>query len=288
MKHSVVLLLLVPLTVLAEEKLRISSSLDAMGTTFRKDSEWSRVNREAATRPVAVSGELFRLLTVCEDYSRASEGAFDITVGPLLKLWGFYKGSGRLPHRSEIRNALARVGYRNLILDSKARTVRFKKPGMEIDPGGIGKGYAVDRMVRVLKAGGIRSALISAGGSSIFGLGSPPGEQGWRVRIRDPRSPSKTIEEILLRDESMSTSGNYEKFFLAGGKRYSHLFDPRTGYPAEGVASVSVVAPRTLDSEAWTKPFFIMGPRWAARHKPKGFRVFLCKEGMELACAWLQ
>ena len=147
---------------------------------------------------------------------------------------------------------------------------------------------AVDRMVDVLKDTGVVSALISAGGSSIYALGTPPGRQGWKVKIRHPRSPGKTVEEIVLRDRSMSTSGSYEKFFMAGGKLYSHIFDPRTGYPATGMLSVSVVAPRTLDSEAWTKPFFVRGRRWAARHKPEGFRVYICEDRMEVACAWLQ
>ena len=320
MKHFVVLLLLVPLVAPAGEKLRLSSSLDAMGATFtvvaydkdrqklessvdqafeeirrldsllsnyKKDSEWSRVNRDAADKPVPVSAELFRLLAACVEYSRKSEGAFDITVGPLIKLWGFYKGSGRLPHRAEIRSVLAKTGYRNVLLDPDSQTVQFRKRGVEIDPGGIGKGY-VDRMVDVLKDTGVVSALISAGGSSIYALGTPPGRQGWKVKIRHPRSPGKTVEEIVLRDGSMSTSGSYEKFFMAGGKLYSHIFDPRTGYPATGMLSVSVVAPRTLDSEAWTKPFFVRGRQWAARHKPEGFRVYICEDRMEVACAWLQ
>jgi thiamine biosynthesis lipoprotein len=262
--------------------------LDALLSNYRKDSEWSRVNRDAADKPVPVSGELFRLLAACVEYGRKSEGAFDITVGPLIKLWGFYKGSGRLPHRAEIRSVLARTGYKNVLLDPDSQTVRFRKQGVEIDPGGIGKGYAVDSMVDVLKTTGVVSALISAGGSSIYALGSPPGQQGWKVKIRHPRSPSKTVEEILLTDGSMSTSGSYEKFFVAGGKLYSHIFDPHTGYPATGMLSVSVVAPRTLDSEAWTKPFFVRGRSWAARNKPEGFRVYLCEDRMEVACAWLQ
>jgi len=314
-------LLLAPLAVRAADQLRISSSLDAMGTTFtviaydesrsrlesavdqafeevrrvnsvlsiyRKDSEWSRINREAAGNPVPVSGEVFRLLAACAEYSRASGGAFDITVGPLLKVWGFYKGSGRLPHRAEIRSALAVTGYENIVLDPDSQTVRFRVDGVVIDPGGIGKGYAVDRMVSVLKKAGIGSALISGGGSSIYGLGAPPGKPGWKVTVKDPKSPAKTIEEVLLRDESMSTSGNYEKFFYAGGKMYSHIFDPRTGYPAEGVLSVSVVAPLTLDSEAWTKPYFVRGREWAAANRQDGFQVFLCEERMGVACAWLQ
>ncbi len=320
MKQIVLVLSLVS-PLLAAEMLRISSSLDAMGTTFtivaydedrarlesatdeafeevrrldallsnyKRDSEWSRVNREAATRPVAVSQELFDLLAACIDYSRRSGGAFDITVAPLVKIWGFYKGSGRLPHRAEIRDAMAKVGFEGLILDPVSRTVRFAKPGMEIDPGGIGKGYAVDRVVAVLKAAGIGVALVSAGGSSIYALGAPPGQAGWKVKIRHPKSPSETIEETILNNESMSTSGSYEKFFVVGGKRYTHIFDPRTGYPATGAVSVSVVAPKTIDSEAWTKPFFIRGRAWTARHKPEGFRVYFCEEKMEVACAWLQ
>jgi thiamine biosynthesis lipoprotein len=321
MKQVVLLLSLVPLWLAGAEKLRISSSLDAMGTTFtivaydedrlkleaavdeafeevrrldsllsnyKRDSEWSRVNREAGAGPVRVSAELFALLAACVDYSRRSDGAFDITVGPLVKTWGFYKGQGRLPHRAEIRDALARVGYNGLELDAAAQTVRFAKPGMEIDPGGIGKGYAVDRVVAVLRAAGISSALISAGGSSIYALGAPPDQPGWKIKIRHPKSPSRTIEEAVLRDESMSTSGSYEKFFVAGGKLYTHIFDPGTGFPATGAVSVSVIAPKTIDSEAWTKPFFIRGRQWTARHKPEGFRVYFCEDNMEVACAWLQ
>lgn len=264
--------------------------IDRMLSNYRRDSELSRVNREAASGPVPVSQELFQLLERCQGYSEASGGAFDITVGPLMKIWGFYKGSGRLPHRAEIRGVFGRIGYRNVELDPAAQTVRFRKAGMELDPGGIGKGYAVDRMVEILKADGIRSALISAGASSIYALGSPPHEDGWPVSIRHPRDTGKGIEEARLRDQSMSTSGTTEKFFHAGGRLYSHIMDPRTGYPAQGVLSVSVIAPHTLDSEAWTKPFFVNGREWSRKNRPKHFRVFLCenKGGSEQACAWLQ
>jgi thiamine biosynthesis lipoprotein len=272
----------------AEQAFEEVRRLEAMLSNYRKESEWSEVNRYAAEKPVRVSEELFRLLSACVDYSRKSEGTFDITVGPLVKLWGFYKGSGRLPHRAEIRVTMERVGYRNLLLDPKEMTVRFARRGVEIDPGGIGKGYAVDQMVAILKANGIHSALISAGGSSIYALGAPPGEKGWRLRIRHPLKHEETIEEVVLRDESMSTSGSYEKFFRVGRTTYSHILDPRTGYPAQGTLSVSVVAPRTLDSEAWTKPYFILGRRWTARNKPKSFRVYFCEDKTDLACAWLQ
>jgi thiamine biosynthesis lipoprotein len=207
-----------------------------------------------------------------------------------MRVWGFYKGSGRLPPGAEIAAALSKVGYGKIALDAGARTVRFAREGVELDPGGIGKGYAVDRMVDILRKDGVRSALVSASGSSIYALGTPPDETGWKVRIRDPKNEARTVTEATLRDESMSTSGNYEKFFLAGGKLYSHIMDPRTGYPAEGTLSASVIAPLTLDSEAWAKPFYIHGREWAAKHKPNGFRVYLCtsEAGTGQSCAWLQ
>jgi thiamine biosynthesis lipoprotein len=221
-------------------------------------------------------------------YSEASDGAFDITVGPLMKVWGFYKGSGRFPHRAEIRGAMAHVGYRKVELDPHNLTVHFQKDGMSLDPGGIGKGYAVDRMAHILRSNGVRSALITAGSSSIYAIGAPPSEaRGWHVAIRHPKDARRTVQDVYLKDESMSTSGSYEKFFWANGRIYSHIMDPRTGYPAEGMVSASVVAPRTIDSEAWTKPYFINGRRWAAANKIQGSRVYLCENGSEPKCAWL-
>ena len=332
MKRFVIFLLLaalalrVPVTATDPEILRFEESMDAMGSTYsiivygtdrarmlgavelafdeakrldqllsnyRPASEWSQVNRYAAERPVKVSRELFDLLVACVEYSRESGGAFDISVGPLMKVWGFYKGSGHLPHRAEVRGALTHVGYRNLILDPKAQTVRFREPGVEIDPGGIGKGYAVDRMVALLKANGVVSGMVSGGGSSIYAIGTPPDEKrGWRMSIRDPRDERKTVQEVFLKNESMSTSGSYEKFFRAEGRIFSHIMDPRTGFPAPGMLSASVIAPKTIDSEAWAKPFFIdglkKGRQWAVEFKSKGFRVYLCEDRSELSCAWLQ
>ncbi len=134
-----------------------------------------------------MSPELFELLAAAVEYSRESQGAFDISVGPLMKVWGFYKGSGHLPHSAEVAAALTRVGYRHIHLDAAAGTVWFDRPGMELDPGGIGKGYAVDRMVEVLKRHGVESALVAGSDSSIYALGAPPSEpRGWAVEIKDP------------------------------------------------------------------------------------------------------
>jgi thiamine biosynthesis lipoprotein len=262
--------------------------LDELLSNYRPESEWSTVNRLASTRPVQTSPELFRLLAACLEYSRESEGAFDITVGPLMKVWGFYKDSGHLPHRAEVGAALTKVGYRHVHLDEGAHTVRFDRAGVELDPGGIGKGYAVDRMVDILRQNGIGIALVAGSGSSIYGMGAPPSEpRGWRVNIKNPWSPSKTAAEVYLKDQSISTSGSYEKFFRAEGRIYAHIMDPRTGFPAQGSVSVSVVAPLTIDSEAWAKPYFVNGRQWAAQHKPKDFRVFFCEDRTDQPCAWL-
>ncbi|WP_321474412.1 FAD:protein FMN transferase [uncultured Paludibaculum sp.] len=261
--------------------------LDNLLSNYRPESEWSRVNREAPEHAVKVSTEMYQLLAACVEYSRESEGAFDITVGPLMKIWGFYKGTGRIPHKAEIRTALSRIGWRHIHLDSQAGTVRFDEP-VEMDPGGIGKGYAVDRMAAILKKDGVTSGIITAGRSSIYAIGVPPNEtRGWRVTIPNPRNPKVNVAEYFLKDESMSTSGTSEKFFVAGGTTYSHIMDPRKGYPAQGMLSVSVIAPRTIDTEAWTKPYFILGRQWAAQHKPKQFRVFLCEDRSEIACVSL-
>jgi thiamine biosynthesis lipoprotein len=261
--------------------------LDAMLSNYKPHSEWSEMNRGASYGPFRVSDELFRLIEQCLRYSEETEGTFDISVGPLMKVWGFYKGSGHLADRTSVENALKDVGYRYIVLDRQSMTVRFNRPGLELDPGGIGKGYAVDRVVQVLKHQGIESALVSAGGSSIYALGSPPGKSGWKVHLADPKQPSHAIETVFLRDESLSTSGSYERFFCADGRMWSHIMDPRTGYPSEGMLSASVIAPQTIDSEVWAKPFFILGRRWTAEHKPQDLKVFLCEDKPANSCTWV-
>jgi thiamine biosynthesis lipoprotein len=272
----------------ADEAFAELRRVDGMLSNYIAGSELSRVNECAGKAPVKVSREFFELLTACERYSRESEGTFDITVGPLMRVWGFYKGSGRLPARAEVRVSLDDVGYRMVELNSKSSTVRFKNSGMNLDPGGFGKGYAVDRMAGILLKNGIDSALVSAGGSSIFGIGNPPSDpRGWYIRIRDPKEQNRTAAEVYLKNNSISTSGNYEKFFWANGKPYSHIMDPRTGYPSEGMLSVSVISPRTIDSEIWAKPYYILGAVWTERHKPRNFRVLMCEDKHEASCTWL-
>ncbi len=263
--------------------------IDALLSNYRPDSELSKLNAEAARKPVRISQELFDLLSACMRVSRESDGAFDITVGPLMKAWGFFRDSGHVPAPNVLGSARAHVGYQKVRLDPATRSVRFRSVGMELDPGGVGKGYAVDRMAMILRREGIVAALISAGGSSIYGIGSPPGNaRGWLVHIVDPRDPQKTIAGAFLKNSSLSTSGSYEKFFWADGKVYSHIMDPRTGYPAQGLIAVSVIAPTTLASELWTKPYFILGAGWAEHHLRPGFRVFVCPATVGAACSWLE
>ena len=262
--------------------------LDALLSNYRPESEWSRINRDAASRPLTVSPELFRLLSECMEYSRASEGTFDVTVGPLMRAWGFWGGGRRVPSPDQIHDALEFVGYRHVELDTINRTVRFDRSGVEIDPGGVGKGYAVDRMVEILRARGFRNALVAASGSSIFGLGNPPEEpRGWPVSIADPWDHRKDTMQVFLKDQSLSTSGSYEKSFRAGGHRYSHIMDPRRGVPAESAVQVTVIAPRAIDSEVWAKPYFIQGSGWAAAHKPKSWRVLYCEKAPGSPCSWI-
>jgi thiamine biosynthesis lipoprotein len=263
--------------------------LDHLLSVYRPQSEWSEINRLADQRPVAVSPEVFDLIAQCLQYSRSSQGAFDITIGPLMKTWGFFKGAGRLPSRKEIAWALARTGYRHIVLDRAAGTVQFDTEGIEINPGGIGKGYAVDRIVEILRQRGLATALVMASSSSIYGMGYPPDEpRGWRIEIPDPTRPTlRSATEVFLKDTSLSTSACYARTFRAEGRALSHIMDPRSGFPAEGMLMVCVTAPRTIDSEAWTKPFFIHGRGWAARNRPPRSNAFFCEDGPEADWGWL-
>ena len=277
------------LTLAARAALAEAVRLDNLLSNYKADSEWSVMNREAARAPFVVSPELFDLIEACLTYSRDTDGAFDVSVGPLMKVWGFFKGEGALPNSAAVKRALEDVGSGKVRLDRATRTVRFLKPGVELDPGGVGKGYAIDRMVAVLKRRGVTAAFLSAGGSSLYGLGAPPDEpRGWTANIRDPRAPGRAIASVFLEDMSLSTSGSYEKFFRAGGRVYSHVMDPRTGFPATGISSASVIAPRTIDSEALTKAYFVNGSAWAARHRATGTRVFMCDDTEDAACRWVE
>jgi FAD:protein FMN transferase len=234
--------------------------IDRLMSHYRRDSPLSRLNRDAANGPVAVEPELLDFLAECLRWSRESGGAFDVTVGPLMKAWGFFRDEGRVPGEDELTRALDVVGYRHVVLDPEAGTVRFDRPGVELDLGGIGKGYAVDRAVEVLRRRGVASALVNLGGSSVYGLGAPPGREAWEVAIADPTAPGKTARTVRLRDRALSVSGGYERFFEKDGVTYSHIMDPRTGRPVQGILSVVVLTGSATDGDALDDVLFVQGP----------------------------
>jgi len=233
--------------------------LDAQMSNYQPTSEISRINREAARALVLVEPRLFQLIQDSVRTSAETGGAFDITVGPLMKTWGFFRGRGRLPAPSEIAVTLKRIGYQHLQLNPAERTIRFQQAGMEIDLGGIAKGYAVDQAVEILRSRGIQSALVSSGTSSIYALGSPPGERGWQITVRSPYDARKAADIIRLQDFSLSISGDYEKFFRIDGRLYCHIMDPRSGRPVENMLATVALAARATETDALSTAFFAMG-----------------------------
>jgi FAD:protein FMN transferase len=234
--------------------------IDRLMSHYKADSPLSRINREAAQQPVKVEPELFDFIAEAVRYSRESDGAFDITVGPLMKAWGFFRGEGRLPASGELAEARRHVGAAHLVLNAAEKTIGFDAPGVELDLGGIAKGYAVDRVVELLKKRNIAAALVSAGGSTIYGLGAPPGRKGWDVTLQDPIDSRKTAMTVTLEDRALSVSGTSEKSFESGGVRYSHIMDPRSGLPVQGVLSVAVVTSTGTAGDALDNALFVMGP----------------------------
>jgi thiamine biosynthesis lipoprotein len=233
--------------------------IDRLMSHYKPESPLSRLNREAACGPVAVEPELFDFIAESLRLSGDSGGAFDITVGPLMKAWGFFRGGGRVPSDDELAELRQRVGYQHVILNAHDRTIRFDHPGVELDLGGIAKGYAVDRAVAVLRSGGIAAALVSAGGSTIFGLGAPPGQRAWEVRVQDPVGAAAAAFTVRLKDRALSVSGSYEKSFEKDGVRYSHIMDPRTGRPVQGMLSVAVLSASGTEGDALDDAFFVRG-----------------------------
>jgi thiamine biosynthesis lipoprotein len=233
--------------------------IDRLMSHYKADSPLSRINREAASHPVPVEPELFDFIAEAMRYNRESDGAFDITVGPLMKAWGFFRGEGRMPSRDELAAARRHVGRAHVILNPTEKTIAFDESGVELDLGGIAKGYAVDRVVGLLRARQIHAALVSSGGSTIYGLGAPPGSNGWDVMLQDPLDARKTALTVTLKDRAVSVAGRSEKSFESGGVRYSHIMDPRTGWPVQGVLSVAVLTGNGTAGDALDDAFFVMG-----------------------------
>jgi FAD:protein FMN transferase len=231
-------------------------------TVFRETSEVARVNRDAAAGEAEASPALFDLLVQCRTLHAETEGAFDPTSAPLSRCWGFLARQGRLPPGEDIEAARRRVGMDAVVLDPPTRTVRFARPGMELNFGAIGKGHALDLVADLLRREGVPRALVSAAGSSALAFG---GGDGFPVDVH-PRRVEEVLVRLRLGDAALGTSGAGEQYFEVDGRRYGHVLDPRTGWPAEGVLSVTVAAADAASADALSTAFLVGGPALAERY----------------------
>jgi thiamine biosynthesis lipoprotein len=267
-------------TDVAVAALDLVERLEDQLTIYRDTSEVAAINRRAADEPLVVDEGLFHLLKRAVALSKATNGAFDITAGRLSKVWGFFRRQGQMPAPGDVNEALATVGWQHLQLGDATRSVRFSQPGLELNLGAIGKGYALDRAADLLVAGGLSNFLIHGGNSSVLARGGRMKDEGgrmndevadttssliphpssfWSVALRHPLKPSLRLAEFTLRDQALGTSGSGTQFFHHQGQRYGHILDPRTGWPAEQVLSATVIAPTAEQADALSTAFYVLG-----------------------------
>ncbi len=254
---------------LACRALDLIEELEAQLTVYRDDSEVSELNRIAHLAPVRVERRLFALLESAVALSRETGGAYDVTAGALSEAWGFVKGPKRVPDEAALAEARDRTGWGHLRLDPEAMTVAFDREGIRINLGSIGKGYAIDRAIEIIRDHTlIASALVHGGRSSLFALGSPPGDFGgrWEIALRNPFQPESPLGVLRLRNRGLGTSGSAFQQFVVDGRVYGHIIDPRTGEPAHGPASVTVLAPTAAAADALSTAFYLLGASAAAAY----------------------
>ena len=230
--------------------------LEDMISSWRQTSETSAVNRAAGVEPVAVSPELYGLINRALKVSALSGGAFDITFASAGRFWDFR--SGKLPDPAAVAKAVGAIDYRNVRLDPDKQTVFLAKSGTSIGFGAIGKGYAANRALRVMVAMGVKSGLVNAGGD-LVATGVQEDGAAWKISIQHPRERTRLLAQLRLTEQAVVTSGDYERFFVVGGKRYSHIIDPRTGYPVEGMQSVTVICPDAELADALATTVYVLG-----------------------------
>jgi thiamine biosynthesis lipoprotein len=254
------------------QALDLVEQLEAQLSVFRASSEISRINAAAAQRAVEVEPRLFELLELAMRLWRETGGAYDVTAGPLWEAWGFARRAGAIPSDRQLAEARSRVGGHLVELDSSNRTVRFLRPGVQLNLGSIGKGFAVDRCAERLVEAGLSDFLIHGGQSSVRARGSggpaqePAAARGWTVGVRDPLGLDRRIGQLRLADRALGTSGAQFQSFRHQGRRYGHLLDPRTGQPAEGVLSATVLAPSAAWADGLSTAFYVLGPAAAEAH----------------------
>jgi thiamine biosynthesis lipoprotein len=264
--------------------LDLIEALEAQLTIYRDDSEVSRLNAIAHRGPVSVEKGLFGLLETAVALSRETDGAYDVTSGALSEAWGFVEGPRRVPEASTLADARARSGYNHLKLDRGSSTVAFDREGVRINLGSIGKGYAIDRAVDLIRDHWWpTSALVHGGRSSLYALGSPVDQFGgrWEIALRNPFEPKSPLGTLRLRNRGLGTSGSSFQQFVFDGRIYGHIIDPRTGEPALGPASVTVLAPSAALADALSTAFYLLGAEaaaaYAANHPEVG--VVIVEEG---------
>ena len=239
-----------------------AARLSAILSEWEPASPVSRVNAQAGRQAIPVPPELYEVLQTALQVSERTSGAFDVTWAALGDAWRFDRTPPRVPSADEVERLRALVGYRRLALDPAARSAFLERPGMRIGLGGIAKGYVAEAMADLLVRAGVGDVLVAASGD-IAARGCN-GDRPWTVAVRHPRAASRQLAVVELQDESISTSGDYERFFVQGGRRYHHILDPATGYPAEGTASVTVVAPHGAMADALATGLFVLGPERGA------------------------
>lgn len=245
-------------TEVIDEAFASMVEIDRLMSNYRPDSELAQINTQAALLPVRVSPPMWGVLSAAQLVSQRSAGTFDITVGPLVRLWGFHDKKPHVPTRLELQQVRPLIGYQNMVLDQSAQTVSFKRSGMELDLGGIAKGFAVELAGGVLRRRGY-SGLIDAGGNQYL-VGHPAGKPSWQVGIEDPDKRGGLLGVLDIDSGAVSTSGGYHNFFVANGRTYGHLLDPRSLQPSDSSLSVTVVSPDATLADALSKPAFILGP----------------------------
>ncbi len=249
--------------VVAEAALDVIDAVEDQLTVYREESEVSRLNARAAAAAVPVADNLFELLQRCAAWTLQSNGAFDVACGAIVKAWGFHRRQGAIPPAATLQRAMACSGMRHVILESRRRTVKFRRRGLELNFGAVGKGYALDQAARLLRQRfGVRSALLHGGGSSILAIGTPPGRpRGWPIRLRHPDHPRRSLGTVYLCDAALGTSAATYQHFVYNNRKLGHVLDPRRGWPAEGTASASAIAPTAAQADALSTAAFILGPR---------------------------
>jgi thiamine biosynthesis lipoprotein len=234
------------------------AEVDRLMSNYRDDSELALINRRAAEEPVRVGEPMLAVLQAAAQVSGRSGGAFDVTVGPLVRLWGFHDRKPHVPDATELARIAPLVGYRNVVIDAKASTVRFRRAGVELDLGGIAKGFAVELAAGVLRQLKLAGAIDAGGNQFVVGL--PPGKTAWSVGIKDPSRPGGILGVVDVKRGSISTSGQYANALRVGSRTFGHVLDPRTLQPCDAALSATVVGPDATLADALSKVALVLGP----------------------------